>query len=1581
MAKKVNKNLVVGLTFAVFGLMIILSVLMITQLRKQDPEHFVAQAEEAKARGNWESANAYYMRAWNVSKDQSHLIGAGEMLLEAGRVGEALGTWNEAITSKPSLVEGYERILDVHLTQTEFINNIELWRRIQTTAEGLLEQAPDKALGHHALGLAYFNLRLEEPTYAEQGLEELKEAIRRAPDEVDYQIDLANCYGQLENQARRRSQAQEANRWAELQRSTVEQMYRHFNEPGLAAVRARRAMAAYQVLKGDEGDVEKYYREALTLGEGDPEAYLEARLAYAVYLSTQWAREMRTHELSEEAKAQYKTARELLEACIEEAPDEYPAYQRLALMYQANEEYEKAIQVCDARLERGIERVGLTAIQDRAMTVMLHTIESECYISLWRQTTDVDKKSEYLQAALDAADSALGEVRNPRALTQKGQVLWAMGQDRDALELLREADEMYRGQEVVDWRHKNALARVHLRLNEPGSALKVLEEVLPAAEMRTQMQPDAPRDAALWALYAEVYLQNRRMEDAQAMAERALRLNPDDTMAEEVRYRVMRDTGQGTDSTILGDNERLRLDALVREANEKANDGDLEGAATIFRSLLADDPNNLALLRAFVQAMNGAGQPEMAHPEVITALKSDPENASLKRLEAVTRPNSTEAEREQALLAVIESTEDAFTRSFDLSGFYFTMANRTSGEERNEHLGKALEHVLASEQHWVNKDTDAAKTANIQLFRDILNRKMLIGAMLDDQNLLLAAAETARDWNVDGARGKTFEGQLHMFNENAEEAIKAFNEALELQPTNFQAWVNLGKCYESLNQLTQAEACFKRAIEINPTNGRAYKSITQLAKRQGNEEDFQRYFETLKDLIPNDAWVQREMTREKERDNPEVAIQRREKGFTDNPDDLENVAQLARLHEEVGNTERASFFYEKLLEVVPDDQRVVGSVSQFWARVGNIDRAREICEAFIDKAESPEAKANAHVPLVGVYVQRSRRRGIPAEEIRNQFQMAETTLLRAADLAETFTITRSLADFYMQIGEPGKALMWYDNAVTRARLEATGQVRDTQLARIECLLHPRLGDTETAEIRIDELLNVDPDDTAALFWKAEVLARRGQMEDAIEFMTRFLEQQPMHARGLQRRAELYESMGLWEDAIGDLERLRSSQPNALRYRPRVQLAALYQRTGQDNKWIRELEAAMEEIEETRRRREATQPNSANQDPPGFARVSGALIDAYMELGRYSDAERVVTAQINNRPNDPERYFRRATISAEQQNFDTALADARQATEVAGYTARSLTRTLVFYIKAMRFAEGAAYASEHSPSDGPTSILVMRTAELLALAGQSELAIRQYRRAMALAIAESDNDAEAIRLVHNSIYINLRDKALDLLDSVPVQDPNLRLAHQHLRLPLLRVADRHEEADALFKSLMEEAGSYAARANLWVIEGIYHQTKAGEVTTKEERKECYAKAKAAYEEAIKYDASRWLALNNLAYLLGDQMGQYSLALPYAERVALIRPHPDVLDTLGWIYVGMGKYDRAVGILTRAVQGSPDAPLHYYHLAEAYRRTAEFAKAEDLYERGKSVAIRMHAPKSLLEDIETGLNKARNRNDAP
>lgn len=85
-------------------------------------------------------------------------------------------------------------------------------------------------------------------------------------------------------------------------------------------------------------------------------------------------------------------------------------------------------------------------------------------------------------------------------------------------------------------------------------------------------------------------------------------------------------------------------------------------------------------------------------------------------------------------------------------------------------------------------------------------------------------------------------------------------------------------------------------------------------------------------------------------------------------------------------------------------------------------------------------------------------------------------------------------------------------------------------------------------------------------------------------------------------------------------------------------------------------------------------------------------------------------------------------------------------------------------------------------------------------------------------------------------------------------------------------------------------------------------------------------------------------NGLAMILADRNVNIDEALELVELALSKLPEdPNILDTLGWIYYRLGKYQEAVDQFIPSLRKHPENPVTHYHLGMAYYRLGEKSKA--------------------------------------
>jgi len=102
---------------------------------------------------------------------------------------------------------------------------------------------------------------------------------------------------------------------------------------------------------------------------------------------------------------------------------------------------------------------------------------------------------------------------------------------------------------------------------------------------------------------------------------------------------------------------------------------------------------------------------------------------------------------------------------------------------------------------------------------------------------------------------------------------------------------------------------------------------------------------------------------------------------------------------------------------------------------------------------------------------------------------------------------------------------------------------------------------------------------------------------------------------------------------------------------------------------------------------------------------------------------------------------------------------------------------------------------------------------------------------------------------------------------------------------------------------------------------------------------YPQALGWFRKVVDRDPSNVVALNNLAYLLASETGQFDEALKYAQQVKEIAPdNKGVDDTIGWIMYRKGLYRSAIEYLESAAKAEAD-PVIRYHLGMAYLKLGD------------------------------------------
>ena len=118
----------------------------------------------------------------------------------------------------------------------------------------------------------------------------------------------------------------------------------------------------------------------------------------------------------------------------------------------------------------------------------------------------------------------------------------------------------------------------------------------------------------------------------------------------------------------------------------------------------------------------------------------------------------------------------------------------------------------------------------------------------------------------------------------------------------------------------------------------------------------------------------------------------------------------------------------------------------------------------------------------------------------------------------------------------------------------------------------------------------------------------------------------------------------------------------------------------------------------------------------------------------------------------------------------------------------------------------------------------------------------------------------------------------------------------------------------------------------------------------EREKRYTDAEEQFKKVLAGDPEHASALNYLGYMLADQNMQLEEALGYIKRAVDLDPaNGAYLDSLGWAYFRLGKYDLAEENLLKASQKINTDPTVHDHLGDLYQKTGRLKLAAANWER--------------------------------
>ncbi len=326
--------------------------------------------------------------------------------------------------------------------------------------------------------------------------------------------------------------------------------------------------------------------------------------------------------------------------------------------------------------------------------------------------------------------------------------------------------------------------------------------------------------------------------------------------------------------------------------------------------------------------------------------------------------------------------------------------------------------------------------------------------------------------------------------------------------------------------------------------------------------------------------------------------------------------------------------------------------------------------------------------------------------------------------------------------------------------------------------------------------------------------------------------------------------------------------------------------------------------------------------------------------------------------------------------------------LARFPDNALARDVVARIN----AGGTVNAAVRTPSQGVAEILTGLGAAI-GQEGGLELAALYIRGGLLL---EPDiaGGLAALSLANILDSNGLGEDAIAVLEAIDGEAPFRPLGMLRAAIALDRIG-RTEDAEAAFKeSISRDPGdvqAYVAYGNM--LRGRERFADAAEIYSEAvkrigtparsnwtlfyfrgityERSKQWDKAEADFKKALELFPEQPLVLNYLGYSWVDMGMNLEPALDMIRKAVDLRPNDGyIVDSLGWAYYRLGRFDEAAKELERAVSLRPDDPIINDHLGDAYWQTGRILEAQFQWRHARDLGAKAPELTLIEKKIEAG-----------
>lgn len=787
---------------------------------------------------------------------------------------------------------------------------------------------------------------------------------------------------------------------------------------------------------------------------------------------------------------------------------------------------------------------------------------------------------------------------------------------------------------------------------------------------------------------------------------------------------------------------------------------------------------------------------------------------------------------------------------------------------------------------------------------------------LNDGDLETAGklVEKARQLNLDQAEGQFFRGKLLVVSGDGAGAVNAFRRGLALRPVYSEGWQMLGGALQAEGNSEAAEEAFLRALDQRPDNVTAMRG---LARAQANRGEHAAAIDTLRraiTLAPNDRDLRNVyLTFIETYGNAADALTPRQQLAQERPDDYSNRRALARLLVRLNRPQEAIATINALIADEGLTRTNVLTAATIKAQSGQALEARDMMTGFVNNLGAEASWSDW--AMLGHFLLRI-----------NAVQEAQQAFAKAMELEDPIEkqATRQLADALFQLGYDRQAVSLYEQVV-----EAKPEDPRAQLRLIEALV--RSADVDAAQARLNAFVGKFGATATTQMLQGALLTPRAQAavvagrfdeasalrEQALDAFNRAIEQQPRNAVAYYHRAALLRA-NPENDAqvISDLRQAVALDPDLLQAR----------------RMLAEVHVMRNELVDAERELRTVLDRN-----PDSAQNHAELAELLLAQQRYAPLRRLLDDAATRFPTDPTWPQWKARLAAIEGRTADHLALMRQAFELVP-TPPLLADLVTATLSARQPQQALALLDANEQAATRQPVLQAIRARVLAALGRPDEAVASARQAI-----EQSTQIFQLEAVTDQLIPALgTETAMRVLEETSTGER--APATQLMVARIEALLGRYDASLVRLKQVREAVPADSPVQAMVTRLMASSQMAAGQ----------YAAAIENFKQMIEQSPNNVEALNNVAFLLADNLDRGAEALPYAERAAALAPRSaEILDTLGWVQYKAGQPTVAIETLRRSVARQPGAHAEM-HMGIILAELGQTAVARSHLESARAMA---------------------------